>query len=100
MAVEKGRAAVAGNKSIADTLFGAGKSGQAVLAAQLGKTGTATGEQLVCVALMPYVEQDLVPGQGQHTVQGHGQFHHAQIGRKVSAGGGNTVDQKITDVGT
>ena len=51
------------------------------------------------VALMPHVEQDLVPGKIQGAMQRHRQFHHPQIGGQVAAGGGNALDQKIADFG-
>ena len=45
----------------------------------------APGEQLVGIALMAHVEDQLIPGKIKGTMQGDGQFHHAQVGGQMAA---------------
>ena len=90
-------AAVPSNESVTVALLRAGKARDTVLAAQLRKTGPAAGQQLVGVALVAYIKQQLVLRKIQHTVQSDRQFHNTQIGGQMAARLGNTFDQELPD---
>ena len=64
----------------------AGKAGNAVFTAQLGEALAPPGQQLVGVALMADVKQQLVLRKVQHAVQGHRQLHNAEVRRQMAAG--------------
>ncbi len=56
------------------------------------------GEQLVRVALVAHVPDDLVPGGIQHVVQRQGQLNHPEVGRKVAPGLGGGLDDPVADL--
>lgn len=91
----KRRAAVPRNKGITVTFLRGGKARKAVHLAQMGEALPAAGQQLVGIALVTDIEQNFILRQSQRTVQSHRKFHHAQVGRKVPAGRGNTFNQKL-----
>jgi hypothetical protein len=62
-----------------------------------GKAIEAAGEKLVNVALMAYIEDKLVFGSFENTVQSDRQFHHAEVGTKVTAGIGENPDELVAD---
>ena len=62
-----------------------GKAAQSVYFPQGGKAGVAAGEHFMGVALVPYIENQLVPGAIQHPVQRQRQLHHPQIGGQMPA---------------
>ena len=67
--------------------------------AELGERVAPSGDQLVHVGLVPGVPQEDVTGGVEGAVEGQGQFHHAQVGAQVSAGGRDGVDDERTDLG-
>ena len=75
-----------------------GKAGDAVFLPQGGKTIQSPGQQLMGITLMPHVPDNLVLRRVKAAMQRHGQFHHAQIGRQVSPGLGNCIDQSGADL--
>ena len=91
-------AAVAGNKRVAVAFGRVGKAGDAVFLAQLSKPGAAAGQQLVGIALVAHIEHNFILRQAQCPVQRDRQLHHAQVGGKMSAGGGNALDQEAADL--
>ena len=86
------------NKGITVAFLRGGKARKAVHLAQMGEALPAAGQQLVGIALVTDIEQNFILRQSQRTVQSHRKFHHAQVGRKVPAGRGNTFNQKIADI--
>ena len=52
------------------------------------------------IALVPHVPHDRVVRRSKHTVQRHGQFHHAQIRGEVSAVGRHGVDHRLSQLFT
>ena len=55
------------------------------------------GEHFVHIALVADVEEELVLGRIKGTVQGDGQFDHAEVGPEVAAGLGNRADELLAD---
>ena len=47
---------------------------------------------------MPYVPDDFIPFKIEYQMQGHGELHHAQIGRQVAAAYGDLLHQEIADL--
>ena len=87
---------MAGHEGIMRTFIGLGKAGKATQLPQSAKKRLPTGEDLMRVALMPYVKDQPVLSGIKHPVDGHRQLHNAQVGRQVPAGLGNALDEKRT----
>ena len=69
-----------------DVVLGLGAvriAGQPALLAE-GAEVLAAGEELVHVGLVPGIEDDAVPRGLENPVDGHGQFHDAQVRAEVS----------------
>ena len=62
-----------------------GKPAQASVLPQGWELCLPSGEELVDIGLVSYIPDDFVPGHGKYLVQGHGQFHHPQIGSQMAA---------------
>ena len=75
-----------------------GKAGKSAALTQRIKAVGSSGQQLMYVALVPDVPDDMILGRIKHAVQGDGQLDYAQIGRQVSAVFIDTLDRKITDL--
>ena len=89
-----GGAGVADAEAVVLALAAFGEAGQPPFLAQGGHAVTPAGEDLVRVGLMADVPDDAVPGRVEAVVQRDGQLHHAEPGRQVAAGLGDTVDQE------
>jgi hypothetical protein len=63
-----------------------GEARQPVLLAQGADPVAPPGQDLVRVALVAHVPDDLVARRVEHRVQRHGQFHHTQAGAQMPAG--------------
>ena len=59
--------------------MGVRETGNTIQLPQMVKLLPASGEQLVGVALMADVKQQLVLREVQHAVQGHRQLHNAEV---------------------
>ena len=94
----KRRAAVPGNEAVTVAFLGVGEARDPVFSAQLRETGAASGQQLVGIALVTHVKQELILREFHNAVQRHGQFDHAQIGGQMPARGGDAADQKVADL--
>ena len=80
-----GGGGMAGIESVKRAFLAARKTAYAVYLAQGRKTFSASRQQLMRVALVPHVENQLVPGAVKHAVQGDRQFHCAKIGCQMAA---------------
>ena len=58
----------------------------------------ASGEQFVGIALMPYIEYDLILRGLQHAVQCHCKLYHAKVRRQMSTGFRDVFQQKAADL--
>ena len=76
--------------------FGAdGKAAQPAGSANGVKPVFAPGEQLVDVALVANIPNELIPGRGKDIVQRQGQFHHTQIRPQMAAISGEHRDEFV-----
>ena len=69
-----------------------GEARKAPALAQGADPVTPAGDDLVGIALVPHVPDQLVLGRVEHIVDGDGQFDHAQPGPKVPARSADRVD--------
>ncbi len=79
------RAAVARAEGVALALLPAGEAAQPPCPAQGGELVQAAGQELVRIALVAHVEQELVARQVVDVVQRDRQLHRAQVAGKVAA---------------
>src|SRR3546814_5557487 len=82
---DRGRA-VRRAEGVVDALLAAGESGEAAALAQGADAVAPAGEDLVRIALMRDVPDQLVPRRLEHVVQRGSQLDHAEAGTKVAAG--------------
>ena len=80
---------MSGNKGIVHTFMGVREARNAIQLPQMVKLLPASGEQFVGIALMPYIEYDLILGRFQHTVQRHGKLYGAKIRGQMPTGLGD-----------
>ena len=66
--------------------------------AQLIEAFPASGQQFMCVGLMPHIPDDLVLRQLKGQVKSHRQLHHPQIGCQMSSGRTDLVNQEPADL--
>ena len=83
--VADGRRRVAGTDDVVRRLAAIGKAGDPPVLADGAERVTAAGEQLVGVALVTHVPDDLVVRALQHAVQRHGELHGAKAGGEMAA---------------
>ena len=88
-----------GIERVAGTFGTLGKAGQPSLAADRIDTVIAAGEHLMCIALMTDVKDNAVARTIEDTMQRHGQFDRAEVGRQMSAVDRDDIDQLFTDLG-
>ena len=81
-----------GAERIVGTFGALGEAGEAAFAAQGTDTVAATGQDLVGIALVADIPDDLVARGVKDRVQGDGQFDNAEARAKVAAGDGNGAD--------
>jgi len=94
----EGGAGVAGAKRVVFAFGAAEKTaGAARMADRAEEISAAAGEELVHVALMADVENDLVGGRREHPVQRDGELDDAQIGPHVAAVDRGDGDEFIAD---
>ena len=73
------------NKGVVDTLLWLGKSGNAAQLAQGVEKFPASGESLMNIALVTYIENQTVALGVVNTVDGGGELDYAEVGGEVSA---------------
>ena len=78
-----GGAAVAGDKGVVSAFGRVGEPARAPLRAQ--RIQAPAREQFVHIALMPYVEDELILREIEHLVKGERKLDHAEIGGEVAA---------------
>src|SRR5450830_1783839 len=83
--VADGRRGVAGTHDVVRRLAAAGEPGEPAVLADGAKAVAAAGEQLVSVALVTDVPDDLVARALQYAVQRHRELDGAEAGRKMTA---------------
>ena len=91
---------VPGDKSVVDRFTGLGKARNAPVLAEAGKAVAAAGEDLVRIALVPDVKNEPVPRRVVDAVDRQRQFDRTEIGREMSAGFGDALDLKLTELVT
>ena len=74
------------------------EAGNPIGAAQRIKRRRPTGQELVGVALMPHIKDDLILRAVKGSVQRHRQFHQSQIRGKVPAGVRHIFYNKFTQL--
>jgi len=94
-----GGAAVAGIEDVVRALISIGKTRQAPVPAQGGKTLFSPGEQLVHIALVPHIPDYPVPGAVEHAVQGNAELNHTQVGGQVAPVHSHPAHQQLPDLG-
>ena len=86
-------------EGVADALPGLGEAGDAPVGAQALQRLAASGEQLMHIALVPYVEYQTVPAGIEFLLYGHRELHDAQIGGQMPAILGHAVHQIFPNLG-
>ena len=81
--------------AVAGAFLPALEAGKAIGAAQCIKGCRPSGQQLMGVALVPHIKDDLIPRHLKNAVQRHRQLHQSQIGGKVPAGMRYTLYDKF-----
>ena len=89
---------VRGTERIVFALRTLGETGQAAALAQRADTVAAPGQDLVRIALVPDIPDDLVVRRLEHMMQRRGQLDHAQTGTEMSAGDRHRVDRLGTQL--
>lgn len=82
-----------GAEAVMLTLAAQCKTRDAPTLAQRVKPIAAAGQQLVDIALVTDVKDDVIVRSGENPVQGKGQLHHAKVGGQMAAVGGHFLDQ-------
>ena len=77
---------VTGDEGVMDALPGLRKAGEAVQLTEGRKKLLPTGEGLVDIALVAYVEDQAVPLRIEAAVDSHGELHRPQVGGQVPPG--------------
>ena len=81
----QGRRGVAGVEDVVRALLTGGEAEQAVEEAEAAEPVPPAGEDLVGVALVADVPDELVPGRVEDVVQGQGQLDHPEVRGEVAA---------------
>ena len=76
------------------------ETGDAVFLPQGRKSFQPSGQNLMGIALMPYVPDEFIFRRIKHTVHRHRQFHRPQIGSEMPAGFGNSFYEKTSNLRT
>ena len=90
---------VSRNGAVAGALRGTQKAADAVQLPEGAEAALAPGEHLVHIALVSHIEDEVIPWDGKHPVDGHGQLHRSQIGGQMSPCFRHTFDEKFPDLG-
>ena len=75
-----------------------GKPAESAILPKRIKLPGSAGQDLVDIRLVPYVPENPVLRRIKYFVQGQRQFHHTHIGRQVSAGLRDLIDQEFPDM--
>ena len=92
------RAGVPRIEGIAVTLPSLREAAHAAVLAQGVEALFPAGEQLVDIGLMPHIEDYLVLGQVQLSVECHRQLHHSQIAAQMASCTADLLDQEFPDL--
>jgi hypothetical protein len=92
------RGRVAGADHVVRRLAPVREPRQASVLPDRAEAVAASREQLVRVALVAHVPDDLVFGALQHAVQGHGELHRPQAGGEVAAGLADAGEDGLADL--
>ena len=85
-------------KYIAFAFFSFWKTAEAMILAQRTEIFPSSGENFVCIGLMPHIPDDFILRQVQNKVQRHSQFHCAQIGAQMPPCHADGPNQKIPNL--
>lgn len=86
---------MSGDEGVAGAFAGTGKARDPIFLPQGGKLRHTAGEDLMHIALMPHIPDQLVLRHLKGAVERHRQLHNPQIGGQVSSRLRNGVYQKI-----
>ena len=89
---------MAGADDVVRRLGALREPGEAAVLADGPEAVPTPGEQLVRVALVTHVPDDLVLGTVQHTVQRDGEFDRAETGGEVPAGLADAREDGLADL--
>src|SRR5207253_1087065 len=92
------RRRVSGIEDVVRRLFAFAESGDAAVLADGVEGLAAAGDQLVRIALVAGIEDELVARRVEDVVQGEGQLDNAEIPAEVTADGGDDVDDPLADL--
>ena len=90
-------AAVTGPERVVRALLPAGEARKTRVLAQTRELFLTAREQLVSVALVPHVPDDLVGGRVERAVQRNSEFHRPQVGRQVPTGARRRLNDALAD---
>ena len=90
---------MSGAKGVVLTFAALEEAGQAILLSQRVEAVAAAGEQLVRIALMSHIPDQLIGWRVEHRMQRDGELDHAESSANVPAGAGTVVDQERPHVG-
>jgi len=93
-----GGGGVPGVERVVLALLAFAEAADPLVLAQRREAVAAAGEDLVGVALVGDVPDDLVAGRVEHVVQRQGQLHHAEVRGEVAAVLGHHLDEQIADL--
>ena len=93
----EGGVAVPGDKSIVNALIRVWETRKAVQLPQGAEALIPSGQQFVGVALMAHIENERIPGGLKDAMERDRQLDCAEVGSKMSARFGYTVQQKLTN---
>ena len=71
-------------ESIERRLIATGKAAQSPIGTYRGELVAPTGDNLVCISLMPHIPHQFVVGRVEHIVEGKRQLHGAEARSKMS----------------
>ena len=84
------------DKRVMDALVRLGKAGKPSELPQRSKQLLPTCQGLMDIALVSHIEHQPVFCRVEHPVDGHRQFHSTQVGRQMTTGLRDVLDQKST----
>ena len=87
-----------GVEDVVHRLFPLAEAGNAVVLPDGVEGVAATGNQLVRIALMAGVEDDLVAGRVEEVVQGQSQLDDAEVPAEMAAHAGDDVDDRLANL--
>jgi hypothetical protein len=86
------------HEGVGDALTGLGETGHTAELTQTIELRLTTGQDLMDIGLMSYIEDQTVRSGIIYRFQCHGKLHGAKIGGKMTSGPGDPIDQELSDL--